>query len=105
MSASMRVPFYKTFWRVTVPLSLPAILEIGIYFFVNAMITISAIVFLYPADLPLAAVAIVNMDDAGDTAAAAAMSTLVVLTSIGVRILYWFFTKGLQQRAQAWLQR
>ncbi|WNZ24103.1 putative 2-aminoethylphosphonate ABC transporter permease subunit [Leptolyngbya sp. NK1-12] len=105
VSASMRVPFYKTFWRVTVPLSLPAILEIGIYFFVNAMITISAIVFLYPANLPLAAVAIVNMDDAGDTAAAAAMSTLVVLTSIGVRILYWFFTKGLQQRAQAWLQR
>ncbi|XPM53875.2 MAG: putative 2-aminoethylphosphonate ABC transporter permease subunit [Leptolyngbya sp. IPPAS B-1204] len=105
VSASMRVPFYKTFWRVTVPLSLPAILEIGIYFFVNAMITISAIVFLYPADLPLAAVAIVNMDDAGDTAAAAAMSTLVVLTSIGVRILYWFFTKGLQQRAQAWLQQ
>ncbi len=105
VSASMRVPFYKTFWRVTVPLSLPAILEIGIYFFVNAMITISAIVFLYPPTLPLAAVAIVNMDDAGDTAAAAAMSTLVVLTSIGIRFLYWGFTRGIQQRSQAWLQR
>jgi len=105
VSASMRVPFYKTFWRVTVPLSLPAILEIGIYYFVNAMITISAIVFLYPPSLPLAAVAIVNMDDAGDIAAAAAMSTLVVLTSIGVRIFYWWFTRGLQQRSQAWLQR
>jgi iron(III) transport system permease protein len=105
VSASMRVPFYKTFWRVTVPLSLPAILEIGIYFFVNAMITISAIVFLYPPTLPLAAVAIVNMDDAGDTAAAAAMSTLVVLTSIGIRFLYWWFTRGIQQRSQAWLQR
>jgi iron(III) transport system permease protein len=105
VSASMRVPFYRTFWRVTVPLSLPAILEIGIYFFVNAMITISAIVFLYPPNLPLAAVAIVNMDDAGDTASAAAMSTLVVLTSIGIRFLYWWFTRGIQQRSQAWLQR
>ncbi|WP_289500369.1 putative 2-aminoethylphosphonate ABC transporter permease subunit [Gloeocapsopsis sp. IPPAS B-1203] len=105
VSASMSVPFYRTFWRVTAPLSLPAILEIGIYFFVNAMITISAIVFLYPPTLPVAAVAIVNMDDAGDTAAAAAMATLIVFTSIGVRILYWFFTRGVQQQTQAWRSR
>ncbi|MBD2304465.1 putative 2-aminoethylphosphonate ABC transporter permease subunit [Chroococcidiopsis sp. FACHB-1243] len=105
VSAAMSVPFYQTFWRVTVPLSLPAILEIGIYYFVNAMITISAIIFLYPPTLPVAAVAIVNMDDAGDTAAAAAMSALIVFTSIGIRILYWFLTQGLQKRTQAWLQR
>ncbi len=105
VSASMAVPFYKTFWRVTVPLSLPAILEIGIYFFVNSMVTISAIIFLYPANLPLAAVAIVNMDDAGDIAAAAAMSTLIVLTSLGVRVMYFWLTKGLRQRSEAWLHR
>ncbi|MGF1566795.1 MAG: putative 2-aminoethylphosphonate ABC transporter permease subunit [Nodosilinea sp.] len=105
VSASMSVPFYKTFWRVTVPMSLPAILEIGIYFFVNAMVTISAIIFLYPANLPLAAVAIVNMDDAGDVAPAAAMSTLIVLTSLGVRLLYTWLTKGLRQRSEAWLSR
>jgi len=104
VSASMAVPFYKTFWRVTVPLSLPAILEIGIYFFVNAMVTISAIIFLYPANLPLAAVAIVNMDDAGDIAAAAAMSTLIVLTSLGVRVLYSWLTQGLRKRSTAWLK-
>jgi iron(III) transport system permease protein len=105
VSASMRVPFYKTFWRVTVPLSLPAILEIGIYFFVNTMVTVSALIFLYPPTLPMAAVAIVNMDDAGDTAAAAAMSTLVVLTSLGVRLLYSITTRSLRTRSQAWLQR
>lgn len=105
VSASMRVPFYKTFWRVTVPLALAALLEIGIYFFVNAMITVSEVVFLYPPDLPLASVAIINMDDAGDTAAAAAMSTLVVCTSLGIRALYWFCTRGIQQRSQAWLTR
>ena len=103
-SASLSVPFYKTFWRVTVPMSLPAILEIGIYYFVNALITISAIIFIYPSDLPLAAVAIVNMDDAGDIAPAAAMSTLLVFTSIGVRIIYWLLTQKLQQNTQAWLK-
>ncbi len=104
-SASLSVPFYKTFWRVTVPMSLPAILEIGIYYFVNALITISAIIFIYPSDLPLAAVAIVNMDDAGDIAPAAAMSTLLVFTSIGVKIIYWLLTQKLQQNTQAWLKK
>ena len=105
VSAAMQVPFYITFWRVTVPLSLPAILDIGIYFFINAMVTISAIIFIYPATIPLAAVAIINMDDAGDTAPAAAMSALIVCTSIGVRLIYSYLTKGLHKRTQAWLQR
>ena len=47
VSASLKVPFYKTFFRVTVPVCLPAILDIGRYLFVNAMVTISAVVFLY----------------------------------------------------------
>ncbi|PZO44956.1 MAG: putative 2-aminoethylphosphonate ABC transporter permease subunit [Pseudanabaena frigida] len=105
VSASMGVPFYKTFWRVTIPLTIPAILELGSYFFVNSMVTISAIIFLYPPNAPLAAVAIVNMDDAGDVAPAAAMSTALVLTSIGVKILYWLLTKGLSKRTQTWLKR
>lgn len=105
VSASLSVPFYKTFWRVTVPLCLPTILGIGMYYFVNAMVTVSAIIFLYPANLPLASVAIVNMDDAGDIAAAAAMSTLIVVTSLVVRVLYWLLTRPLEKRTQAWLKR
>jgi iron(III) transport system permease protein len=69
------------------------------------MVTISAIIFIYPANIPLAAVAIINMDDAGDIAPAAAMSALIVCTSIGVRLMYSFLTKGLHKRTQAWLQR
>jgi len=102
VSASMGVPFYKTFWRVTVPLMLPAILDISVYYFVNTMVTVSALIFLYPPNLPMAAVAIINLDDAGAIAAAAAMSTLVVLTSLGVRGLYGLLTQGLKKRSQAW---
>ncbi|OLP16738.1 phosphonate ABC transporter permease [Leptolyngbya sp. 'hensonii'] len=105
VSASMSVPFYKTFWQVTLPLSVPTILEIGGYFFVNSMVTISAIIFLYPPTLPLAAVAIVNMDDAGDIAPAAAMSTLIVITSMAIRVFYRLLTQGLQRRTQAWLKK
>lgn len=105
VSASLAVPFYRTFWRVTVPVSLPAILEIGIYYFVNALTTVSAVIFLYSANLKLASIMIVNMDDAGDTAPAAAMSMLLFFTGIGVRLLYELVTRGLKQRTQIWRQR
>jgi iron(III) transport system permease protein len=105
VSASLRAPFYRTFWHITVPLCLPALLEIAMYYFVNAMVTVSAVIFLYTPNLRLAAVAIVNMDDAGDTAAAAAMSALVILTSVGARLLYEAASRQLQRRTQQWRVR
>ncbi len=105
VSESLGVPFYKTFFRVTIPVCLPAVFEIGMYYFVNSMATVSAVIFLYSADLPLASVAIANMDDAGDVAPACAMSILVVLTNLLVRLLYGWLTKGIKQRSQAWMTR
>lgn len=102
VSESMAVPFYKTFFRVTVPVCMPAILEIAMYYFVNSMATVSAVIFLYSADLPLASVAIANMDDAGDIATACAMSVLVVLTNILVRLGFSLVTAKLKGRSLAW---
>ena len=105
VSASLKVPFYKTFARVTFPVCLPAILEISIYLFVNAMTTVSAVVFLWGPNTHLAAVAVLNMDDQGDIAAAAAMAMMIVYTSAGVRIAYTLLTRGIQKRTQAWRRR
>ncbi|MEK3889920.1 putative 2-aminoethylphosphonate ABC transporter permease subunit [Bacillus sp. FSL K6-3431] len=99
VSESMGVPFYKTFIKITVPMCLPAILEMCIYFFVNAMVTVSAVIFLYSADFKLAAISIVNMDDAGNLAAAAAMSVFIVITNISVRALYELITKYIRKRS------
>jgi iron(III) transport system permease protein len=49
------------------------------------MATVSAVIFLYTSRFPLASVAVVNMDDAGDTASAAAMCMLIVGANILVR--------------------
>ena len=102
MSASLKVPFYKTFFRVTVPVCLPAILDIGRYLFVNAMVTISAVVFLYSPSTQLAAVAILNMDEAGEIGAAAAMATLIVASSTVVCVVYAVVTRFLLTRTQQW---
>jgi iron(III) transport system permease protein len=102
VSASLKVPFYKTFFRVTVPVCLPAILDIGRYLFVNAMVTISAVVFLYSPRTQLASLAILNLDDAGEIGAAAAMATLIVAASSLVCIVYAGVTRFLLTRTQAW---
>ena len=105
VSASLKVPFYKTFSRVTLPVCLPAIFDISIYLFVNAMTTVSAVVFLWGPETHLASVAVLNMDDQGDIAAAAAMAMMIVYTSAAVRVAYVLLTRGLQRKTQAWRQR
>ena len=105
VSSSLKQPFYKTLFRVTVPISLPAIFEIGIYFFVNAMTTVSAVVFLYSSKTTLASVAVLNMDDAGDIAPAAAMGMMIFYTNAAVRIVYVIATKKILVRFQNWRKK
>ncbi|WP_066390793.1 putative 2-aminoethylphosphonate ABC transporter permease subunit [Neobacillus mesonae] len=102
VSESMGIPLYKTFFKITVPMCLPAILEMSMFYFVNSMVTISAVVFLYSADFKLAAISIVNMDDAGNWASAAAMSVLIVFTNIVVKLLYELGLKRLKKRTERW---
>ena len=105
VAASLKQPFYKTFFRVTVPVCMPAILDISIYLFVNAMTTVSAVIFLYGPDTALASVAVLNMDDAGDIAPAAAMGMMIFYTAAGMRVLHYFASRGLERRTQAWRVR
>ena len=102
VSASLKVPFYKTFVRVTVPVCLPAILDIARYLFINAMVTISGVVFLYSPDTKVASIAIINLDEAGEIGPAAAMSTLIVATSALICLVYAVVTRWLLARTQAW---
>ncbi|NEW06968.1 putative 2-aminoethylphosphonate ABC transporter permease subunit [Paenibacillus sp. SYP-B3998] len=105
VSESMRVSVFQLFFRVSAPVSLPAIFEMAAYYFVNAMVTISAVVFLYSPDFKLASVSIVNMDDAGDVAAAAAMSTLILVANIVVRLGYELIAHRVLKRTEAWQKR
>ena len=102
VAASLKQPFYKLFARVTVPVCLPSVLDISIYLFVNAMTTVSAVVFLYSPTTKLAAVAVLNMDDAGDIAPAAAMGMMIFYTNVVARIIHVAISKGLLKRTQAW---
>ena len=72
------------------------------YFRVNAMTTVSAVVFLYSPETTLAAVEVLNMDDAGNIAPAAAMGMMIFYTNAGARLLHAGVTHLLSHRLQAW---
>ncbi len=105
VSASLKVPFWRTYRRVTVPICMPAILDIAVYLFVNALTTVSAVIFLYGAQTKLASISIVHMDEAGFIAGAAAMATLIVATAIGVKALHLVLDRFVFGRLQAWRRR
>ncbi len=90
VAEAMKIPRWKTFLRVSVPLSAHAIVEIAMYFFVNSMVTVSALVFLYNANFKVASIAITHMEEAGNISQAAAMSLLILFINVAVRILYEF---------------
>lgn len=102
---SMGVPFWTVLWRVHLPVCLPAVMQVAGYFFVNAMTTVSAVVFLYAPETSLASVAVLAMDDAGDIAPAAAMATLIFATAAVGRLLIAALDAWTQQRTQHWRHR
>ena len=55
--------------------------------------------------LPLASVAVINMDYAGDTAPAAAMCMLIVFANVIVRSLAELVSRRFKRKTQGWRAR
>lgn len=104
VSLSLKIPIYKMFTKVTLPVCLPTIFDIAIYLFVNAMTTVSGVIFLYSYDTTLASVSAIHLEEQGDVAAAAAMAMLIVYVSVFVRVLHTIITKKVLKRTQGWRQ-
>ena len=105
VAESLGVPFWKTLWRVHLPVCLPALLQVAGYFFVSAMTTVSAVVFIYSPETTLASLAVLAMDDAGDIAPAAAMATLIFISAGLGRALLGALERLLVTRTQRWRRR
>lgn len=98
VSISMGIPRYKTFYNVTFPLCIDAILEIFFYYFINSMVTISALVFLYTSNLGLLAISVINLDDTGEIAKASAMAIVILATNIVIKLIHQMILKILEKR-------
>jgi iron(III) transport system permease protein len=90
---------------VTLPICLPAILEILVYLFVNAMTTVSAVIFLYGPDTKPASIAVVHMDEAGQSSAAAAMACTILAVNLGLKLLHLAMGSAIERWTQGWRRR
>ncbi|MCC0643601.1 MULTISPECIES: putative 2-aminoethylphosphonate ABC transporter permease subunit [unclassified Clostridioides] len=99
VAKSMGINSASILKNVTIPLCLPAVLENFMYFFLNSMVTISALVFIYTASSKVAAISIVQLDDKGSTAQAAALAVLILITNVLVKVIHEFIKNRLEKRA------
>ncbi|MEZ9233663.1 putative 2-aminoethylphosphonate ABC transporter permease subunit [Vibrio amylolyticus] len=104
-AAAVKLPQHKLFFKVTLPVCLPAVLDIAIYLFINALTTTSAVVFLYSSNTIPASVSVLNMDDAGQTGAAAAMAVMIMITAATAKLVHVVTSKLLENKTQAWRKR
>jgi iron(III) transport system permease protein len=84
-SATLGAGYLRTLGRVTLPIIWPAVVSVGVFFFMRSMVTLSALIFLYTAATQVAAVSVLLLDEAGQMSQAAAFSTCimaVVITSL-----------------------
>jgi iron(III) transport system permease protein len=102
VSASLKVPFFTTFRRVTLPICTPTLVDIARYFFVNAMTTISAVVFLYSPETKTASIAILRLDEAGEAGAAAACCVLITVVSTVATLMFMALGAWVDRSTQAW---
>jgi iron(III) transport system permease protein len=77
-SATLGAGYLRTFARVTLPIIWPAVVSVGVFFFMRSMVTLSALIFLYTPATQVAAVSVLLLDEAGQMSQAAAFSTCIM---------------------------
>jgi len=81
-----------TFTRVVFPLTKTAFFSNTAFFFMRAMTTISAVIFLVSAKVKLAAIEIIFLDIDGRTASANAMCTIIIVIVVGMLMVIRLIT-------------
>ena len=87
-SAMLGGSFLQTMRKITLPIIWPALISLGVFFFMRAMVTLAAVIFLVSPGNNLAAVSVLLLDDAGETSQAAAFSTLIMAVVIAVLLIF-----------------
>ncbi len=77
-SATLGAGYLRTLARITLPIIWPAVVSVGVFFFMRSMVTLSALIFLYTPATQVAAVSVLLLDEAGQMSQAAAFSTCIM---------------------------
>lgn len=77
----------RTLFKVTLPMIWPTLLGIGVFYFMRAMVSLSAVIFLITPSTQVAAVSVLQLSDRGAINQAAAFSVCIMATVVACLIL------------------
>lgn len=98
ISNIMGVSWLKNIFKVIIPLSINSILESFSYYFINSMITISAVISLYTSKTRLISVMMISKNDSGDISSAAAIAVMIILFNIFFKVTFDLLVKYVKKR-------
>lgn len=96
-SAMLGASTWRTFRLITLPLIWPAIVTVMIFYFIQSMVTLSALIFLVTPKTQLAAVSVLTLNDTGQLAQAAALSTSIM----GMVLISWLLYQVMMKLNQS----
>lgn len=82
-SAVLGAGLLRTLRKVTIPIIWPAVVSVGVFFFMRSMVTLAAVIFLFTPATQLAAVSVLLLEERGATNQAAAFSVSIIAVVIG----------------------
>jgi iron(III) transport system permease protein len=83
----------RTLHRITLPIIWPSLIRLAVFYYMQAMVTLSAVIFLFSPRSSVASVVVVQLEDFGAMSQAAAFATLIMLSVIVVLL----FLQGLMR--------
>jgi len=86
-SAMLGGSIIRTLRKVTLPIIWPSLVRSSVFFFMQAMVTLSAVIFLFSPASTVASVVVVQLEDFGDMSAAAAFAALIMLSVIAMLMM------------------
>jgi iron(III) transport system permease protein len=98
-SATLGASRLTTFRRVTLPLIWPTVISVGVFYFMRAMVTLSAVIFLITPTTQLAAVSVLYLDDRGALNQAAAFAVCIMATVLGFLMMAYLIMRIVGVRA------
>jgi iron(III) transport system permease protein len=94
----------QTARRIYLPILAPTLIDIAGYFFVNAMTTVSALIFLFTAENRVSAIAVINMTEGSRIGQATALAVLMMAICVAVAGLQTLLRNYII-RKQTWRRR
>ncbi|HSH42761.1 MAG TPA: ABC transporter permease subunit [Arenicellales bacterium] len=91
--------FFHTLRHIVLPLMLPTVLAVAIFFFMRSMVSLSAAIFLVTPKVEVAAVTIMRLDETGLQGQAAAFATAVIAVVLAALGLFKLVMRVLGVRA------